>query len=272
MPRCAPDDLTPLPMTPAQRAALDGLELHVIEHPSDPMFDPAYAMLYAHFGALGQIESRDEMARLLAEPTVYAGVRVVCPLVYLVDPAGAGVAVGARYVAFEPATGVLSGLDGSVWCHPSRRGAGLGPLLVGLQLAVGMRLLAPLGAPGLVVELGDLEPISAADPDSLRRAVVWGRQGFRLIPHEVFPLTLVGMAAPGPGHAPPLPMAAVVRFPSTKAEFISKTLLHTLARHLEAAHAWAAGSGLAEATRALHRAIDAGPDDPVPLSPLPTRA
>lgn len=260
----------------AEQALLARYRLHVVRHPSDPQFDVAYDALAAHFGPLGEIESRADVVRITSQTQVHDGIFVVLPHILAHSADGEVAAVAARYVTYEPATRTLAGLDVNVLCHPAHRGAGLGPLLEALLIWIGQQLLLEQGAAHFEVamELGDLDPISLADPNSLRRAVVWGRSGYRVIPPQVFPLSLVGMQTES-AHAPPLPMLPLLRFPLpdpsryAEATSVRKAQLHTLARHLQAAHAYAADAGLQQATMQLHAAIARRSADPVTLLPLP---
>lgn len=257
----------------ADLRALAGLRLHLVEGPGDPAFEVAYALLAGHFAARGQIEAREDLARASAAPYSHGGIWAVHAVLVAFDAAGSAVATLGRYVAYEPGSGILSALDGSVLCVPARRGRGVGPALDRLSLGAGSRLLAAHGAGSATValEVGDLEvpPAGAGEAEALARARVWGRAGYWAIPRSIFPLALVGMAGDdgAGGDAAPVPMLAVLRAEVCRgaAPAISRALLRALARHLEAAHAWAGGEGPAAARAALEAALDAASVDPVPL-------
>lgn len=274
MPPTPFERVTPTWIAPSVVAGLAAFQVHIIEDPDDPQFDPCYDALDAYFGALGQLEPREVMADLVARPREHAGVWTACPMTVFLDADGNLVAAGARFIAFEPASGLLTALDGSGWVPPRVRGAGIAPMLVQILIGAGQRRLAPYGALNVrqVVDLGDLEPFSPEDTDTVRRATFWSRLGYHLLPPEVFPLALVGMAdGDTPGLAPPKPMLAMVRLPMLDVQptHLDKALLHRLADHLAAAHAWAGEDD--GTTVALRRSIDAAPDDPVALLPIPTR-
>lgn len=235
------------------------LRVHRVTTPEHPCFEAAYALLASFFAEKGQIESREQTARLLAVPWTHQGLRCSFPMVYAEDLAGQPVAVAQRYVVFDPEERLRMGLDGSVFCAPTWRGRGLALRLSSLLLEDAEPRARR------VVDLGDLEPVTAADPDSARRARLWGRQGYRLLPPEVFPLRLCGME--GDGVVEPVPMWAIMRFPGEDPApaTVSRALLRRLAQGLEAAHCWSPDAS--DYTPALLAAIDAGPD-PVPLLPL----
>lgn len=277
MSQCMVEQVTPRWTPAAQVALLEAYTLHVIDDPHDPLFNAGYDLLDAYFGAIGQLESRAVMARLVAGPRFHAGVWTACPMFLVQDHQGTIIAAGARFVSYEPATGLLCALDGTGWVAPSHRGGGIGSQLVPLQIGAGQGKLAAYGAldPVEVVDLADLEPFTPDNLISMRRATLWGRLGYRIIPRAAFPLALVGMADTSNTDvlAPPVEMLAIVRFPMATVQptQISKALLHRLADHLAAAHAWAHPDGDDPTTAALHHAIEAAPGDAVELRPLPTK-
>lgn len=235
------------------------LRIHRLTTPAHPGFEAAYALLSGFFAEKGQIESREQTAALLERPWTHRGLHCAFPMVYAEDLAGEPVAVAQRYVVFDPEERLLMGLDGSVFCAPPWRGQGLAMRLSALL----WEDAAATWAPRSIVDLGDLEPVSEADPDSGRRARLWGRRGYRFLPPACFPLRLCGME----GEDEPVPMWAIVRFPGEdpQPEAVPRALLRKLALGLEAAHAWAPGADAY--TPALLAAIEAGPD-PAPLLPL----
>ncbi len=260
----------------ADLRALAGLRLHLVEGAGDPVFEVGYALLAGYFGARGQIEAREDLARASAAPYHHRGIWAVHAILVAFDGEGAPAAALGRYATYEPASGLLAALDGSVLCVEARRGRGVGPALEGLSLGAGRRLLAIHGARAarVALELGDLEEAAGGEGEgeARARARVWARAGYLAIPRSVFPLALVGMARgdDAEGRAAPVPMLALVRGEVCQGPTpaISRALLHALARHLEAAHAWAGAAGLAHATAAIDAAIDAAPADPVPLCAL----
>lgn len=287
--------LAAAPLLPGERAALSGYVLHVVASAADPHFDLAYDALAAYFGARGQLESRADLARLVAQvqaPADSAGVVVGRPLLLLLSPGGELAAVAERYVAYDRTSRVLSALDADLLVLPGHRGAGIGTALERLLIHAGRLLLAEHGADDCAagLELGDLEPLprvravaaalsgeaehAAAETDALRRIAIWGQAGYALIPQAVFPLALLGMAATT-GAAQPMPMLPILRVGMSqqrqRAEQVSKAQLRTLAHHLYAAHAWADGEAAAQALSLRLACIESTPCDPVALLPLPQR-
>ncbi|MBL9008515.1 MAG: hypothetical protein JNJ46_29910 [Myxococcales bacterium] len=274
------------PLYADERAALARYRLQLVTSSRDRQFDAAYDALAAYFGTRGQLEAKADLARLIdraQDPLVCDGVAVVRPLLMLTTSDSQPVAVAERYVAYDPLSRVLSGLDANLLVLPAHRGARIGPLLERLLIHAGRRLLAPSGALRCTsgLELSDLEPLSRRaaadeiDADARRRVLVWGRNGYALIPPDVFPLSLLGMAASGGGMALPVPMRAILRIGMSAqrqpAAHVEKALLRTLAQHLYAAHAWAdAEAAQVEYARQLD-CIAAAESDPVPLLPLPQR-
>lgn len=273
------------PLCTDERAVLTRYRLRLVTSSRDRQFDAAYDALAAYFGARGQLEAKADLARLVDRaqaPMVCDGVAVVRPLLTLTASDAQPVAVAERYVAYDPASRVLSGLDANLLVLPAHRGARIGPLLERLLIHAGRRLLASSGALHCTIglELGDLEPLSRRaaadkiDADARRRMLVWGRNGYALIPPGVFPLSLLGMAASGGESVAQLvPMRAILRIGMSAqreaATHVVKALLRTLAHHLYAAHAWAdAEAAQAEYARQL-ACIAAAESDPVPLLPLP---
>lgn len=260
---------------PARRDRLGELHLHAVEDAADPRFDLGHGLLDRYFGARGELEPRDRLARLLAAPHVHRGIHVACPMLLVESAAGEVLAVFNRYFSYEPATGLFAGLDGNAWVDPARRGQGIATLGLAALWELGRRRLADFGAAAArrSLDLGDLEPPDPGDPDALDRAVVWGRAGAAVLPHPVFPLALVGMAAEGgTGPAAPVPVLAMFGRAGGGVPLaaIDKATLHVLAHHVEAAHAWAGpGAGLEALTARLQAAVAAAPLDPIPLLPLP---
>lgn len=245
-----------------------------VECPEDPLFDRAYSVLRGYFGAAGEIEPRAVLARVVAAPFEHRGIWVAHPLVVALDESGELAGVGGRYVTYEPSTGVGAVLDGSGWIAEAHRRRGLGALMLPMTFDAGLVRLAPQGALAArtLLDFGDLGPVRADDPESLSRAIAWGHIGAAVIPPEVFPFALVGMEEGGDvdALAAPLPILAFLRLSVGQRPEVDKATLHTLARHLEAAHAWAGPAGcLDAATLALHAAIDRAHLDPVPLLALP---
>jgi hypothetical protein len=238
------------------------LRVHLVDACDDPLFDVAYNALAAYFGARGQLESREDLARLTGRPLLHRGSWSTSFFLLVLDSADAVVAVAARYVVYEPATRIFSALDGSIFTDQRRRGAGIGVLVPLLFVPIGQRLLAEYGATEAqeVLEIGDLD-IAADLEASIRRARVWERAGYRALPRFVFPFELVGVEDRSGARGASVPMLAVIRARVT----MSRALLHALARHLEAAHAWADDAELAASTARLHAAIAAAADDPVVL-------
>lgn len=270
-----PSPSTVAELRPEHRALLDRFRIFSVERPDDPLFALAYAGLHDHFGAEGQIEAKDVLARIVAAPIAHRGVRVAHPILVMLDDDDQLAAASGRYVTYEPGVGIVAGLDGSGYVAPPYRRQGIASVAMPLLIDAGARRL---GAPAAatVLDLGDIGLVTEDDPVSIGRALVWGRGGCAVIPPSVFPLRLVGMKRPdAPDEvAPPVPLLAVLRDPAgTRAQptHVAKASLRALARHLEAAHSWAGdAAGLTDETARLVAAIDAGPADPVPLVPLPT--
>lgn len=278
MPLLTPSDRLLDTLRPAQRALIDRMSFYTVEHADDPLFELAYQGLHEHFGAEGQIEARDVLARIVSAPIEHDGVRVAHPLVVVLGEDGQLAAAAGRYVTYEPAAGLVAGLDGSGFVAEPFRRLGIASLSMPLLLDAGRHRLGATDdvRPPTLLDVGDLGMVRADDWVSVGRAVVWGKSGCAAIPPAVFPLTLVGMKnqeAPDEV-APPVPILAVLRSTdgsATQPTFVDKASLHALARHLEAAHSWAVeGAGLEAETARLHAAIAAAPQDPVPLLPLPT--
>lgn len=241
---------------------LAGLRLHLVDSCEEPLFDVAYEALAAYFGARGQLESREDLARLTGRPYLHRGVWSTSFFLLVLDDMDAPVAVAARYVAYEPETRIFSALDGSIFTEPRRRGAGVGAVVPPLFVSVGQHLLAHYGAGEAdeVLEIGDLDIATYLDA-SVRGARVWEGAGYRAIPRRVFPFELVGVEDADGTPGASVPMLAVIRGRAT----MSRALLHGLVRHLEAAHAWADAGELEASTARLHAAIEASPEDPVIL-------
>lgn len=264
-------------MLPRHREVLARVRTYRVERSDDPLFELAYRGLHDHFGADGQIEERDVLARLVNDPIDHEGVRVAYPLLVVFGEDDQLAGVLSRYVSYEPQTHVLAGLDGNGFIAWPYRRLGIASFSMPLLVEAGrQRLGAPEQPPPTVLDVGDLSLVDAQDRPSVERAVVWGRSGGSVIPPEVFPLSLVGMKDPDApdGVAPPVPILAFLRSGDgspTQPTAVDKSSLHAIARHFEAAHSWAAeGAGLAAETARLHAAIEAAPEDPVALLPLPT--
>lgn len=273
--------LAAAPLLDAERAALAGYRLHWVTSARDPLAADAYQHLAAYFGVRGELEARADWLRLIdraQSPWLCEGVAVVRPLLVALTPDGALGAISERYVAYDDASSVLSALDANLLVLPGHRGTGLGPTLERLVIHAGRLLLSGHGAAGARrgLELGDLEPLprcGPCDPDAVRRIAVWGRAGYALISPDVFPLSLLGMAAWGRDGSEAVPMLAVVRSGMSQVRtptlHIRKAHLRTLAQHLYAAHQWTQVDAV-RASRAQRLAcIEAAKADPVPLFPLP---
>lgn len=278
MPLLTPSERLLDTLRPAQRALIDRMPIYTIEHADDPLFDLAYQGLHEHFGAEGQIEERDVLARIVSAPIEHDGIRVAHPLLVMLDEDGGLAAASGRYVTYEPTAGLVAGLDGSGFVAEPYRRLGIASISMPLLLDAGRHRLGATDEvqPLTLLDVGDLGMVRADDWISIGRAVVWGKSGCAAIPPSVFPLTLVGMKnqeAPDEV-APPVPILAVLRGTNGSASqpaSVPRASLHALARHLQAAHSWAAeGAGLETETARLHAAIEAAPEDPVALLPLPT--
>lgn len=281
--------LSASPLLQDEMSRLSPYRLHPVLSSTDPLFDAAYDALAAYFGSRGQLEARADLARLVDAsgcPWICEGVAVVRPLLVLLSADGSLAAVAERYVAFDPASGLLSGLDANLLVLPAHRGQGLGPVLERLLVHAGRHLLLSHGAGPhrLGVELGDLEPLQkttsvddrqrARLDDSVRRVAVWAQNGYRLLPRSVFPLSLVGMQGDdGQAVLPPVPMLAILRVGISQdrspIHSVEKTWLHTLANHLYAAHAWADPNAAAQERHLQQAALAAIEDMRIPLLALP---
>ena len=273
--------LATAPLLDAERGALAGYRLHWVDSAGDPLAADSYQHLAKYFGVRGELEARADWMHLIdaaRPPLVCDDVVVARPLLVALTQDGAIAAIAERYVAYDTPSAVLSALDSILLVLPGHRGAGLGPILDRLLIHAGRRLLSDHGAfeARVGLELGDLEPLprhGPCDPDAVRRVAVWGRNGYALIPPDVFPLSLLGMAAEGHDGRVSVPMLAVLRAGMSEVReptlHVAKAHLRTLARHLAAAHRWTQADAVL-ATRA-HRlaSIDAAEADPVPLFPLP---
>ncbi len=278
MPLLSPSDAFLRTLRPSQRTLFERFPTYTIEHADDPLFALAYQGLHEHFGAEGQIEDLEVLGRIVSAPIEHAGVRVAHPLAVMLDEHGGLVAAAGRYVTYEPAAQLVAGLDGSGYVAEPYRRLGIASLSMPLLLEIGRHRLGAVDQtpPPTLLDVGDLGLVREDDWIGVGRAIVWGKSGCAAIPPVVFPLALVGMKnqASPEEVAPPVPILAVLR--STDGTFeqpthVAKASLHTLARHLEAAHSWAgAEAGLETETARLHAAIAAAPEDPVPLLPLPT--
>ena len=197
---------------------------HRVRDPSDPWFAKAYATLASYFGARGELEAAEVLARRLERGAAalpgLPGSRATYELHCLIraegddDPGDALMAVRDHAVIERPGaeTGPVVHLS-HAWVAPAHRGLGLGRVLRSLAVdaarnadpdaqpdpGAGGVLVAEMENPATCVDSGDRDA-------ARRRLAVYERDGFRVVDPAAF-----AYAQPSFVGGDPLPLWLVVR-------------------------------------------------------------
>lgn len=173
----APGDSTPHPALP------DGLRLHIVESPADPLFETAYSLLDEEFGAKGELETREVIAaRMKWNPKKSAGgCRMLYHLMLLLKD---GECVGLRdhtAITSDGCDAVVVHLS-HVLVVPKWRRMGLASILRTVPVITARKCAELTGKPGAPITLFcEMEPIDLAIPANKIRRTSYGGAGFRAI-------------------------------------------------------------------------------------------
>ena len=177
----APGDRTVHPQMP------EGIALHTVASREDPLFETAFALLDEEFGAKGEMETREVLARRLAwrPDTPVCGRRMLYELMLLVKD---GECLGLRdhtAIASEELPEIVVHLS-HVLIVPKWRRRGLAQILRTLPVVTAHRLAAALGRPDAPVTLFcEMEPIDLAIPANRIRRTSYEGAGFLSVGHEI---------------------------------------------------------------------------------------
>lgn len=239
-------------------------------------FDVAYDALARYFAPRGEVDAREALRRVHAEPWEHGA--LLCSYEAVLARDAAGVLLGASdlYVLLDRARGVGTCLISNVHVEPGPRSRGVG-LWMDEALGAFLDEIAaergfPPGGPRLVV--GDVEAIDADDLDTWTRLVLWSLRGLRLIPYDVFPLKHLSNVDAAGRRLPPMPAFLLIRGAGEprRLDRLGRDTLHSLADGLAAINAALIGDeDAAEYLAWLRRTIAAAPAE-VALTPLPGEA
>jgi hypothetical protein len=173
----APGDSTPHPALP------DGIGLHIVESPADPLFATAYALLDEEFGAKGELETREVLTERMKwdpkKPT--GGCRMLYHLMLLMKD---GECVGLRdhtAITSDGCDAVVVHLS-HVFVVPKWRRKGLAPILRTVPVITARQCAALTGKPDAPITLFcEMEPIDLSIPANKIRRTSYGQAGFRAI-------------------------------------------------------------------------------------------
>lgn len=256
--------------------ALARYTFELVSDPASASFDAAYRMLWAEFGAKGELERRDVVEAWLRRPAAEQTYRLV-----VARDAGGGVA-GVRdfHVAIDRDANVCVVYLAHVIVAPSERRGGLGGLMRHLPAATGRRALAEASLRDADVLLAaEMEPFAEGATDTLVRLVAYGKAGYKVMDPARVPYAQPDFRAHADIDADPrgalaLPLLAVVRWlghedareaPVRLARAYVSTLYAIFATHCRAR----------DYEPVLKRSLDAlaaGGDAPIALLPPPTGA
>jgi hypothetical protein len=170
----APGDRIPHPALPR------GLTLHIVESPSDPLFETAYKLLDEEFGAKGELETRDVLkSRMLWKPTEpQNGCGMLYNLMLLM--------VGDECVALRDHTAIMRADYEEVVVHlshvlvtPKWRRKGLAAILRTIPIITARNCATALGKPESPIALFcEMEPIDLTIAANKIRRTSYEQAGF----------------------------------------------------------------------------------------------
>lgn len=236
-------------------------------------FDVAYDALARYFQPRGEVDAREVLRRVHAEPWEQGALLCSYEAVLVRDTTGALVGASDLYILLDRVRGIATCLISNVHVEPGPRSRGIG---LWMDEALGAFLdvvAAERGFPpgGLRLVAGDVEAIDVDDLDSWTRLVLWSFRGLRLIPYEVFPLKHLANIDAAGRRLPPMPALVVIRRAGEprRLDRLGREALHSLADGIAAIDGALIGEeASAKYVACLRRAIAAAPDE-VALMPLP---
>jgi hypothetical protein len=239
-------------------------------------FDVAYDALARYFLPRGEVDPREALRRVHAEPWAQGALLCSYEAVLVRDATGALVGASDLYVLLDRARGIGTCLISNVHVEPGPRSRGIG-LWMDEALGAFLDVIAaerdfPPG--GLRLVAGDVEAIDVDDLDSWTRLVLWSFRGLRLIPYEVFPLKHLASVDAAGRRLPPMPAFVVIRRAGEprRLDRLGRDALHSLADGIAAIDERLIGEEASAAYIAwLRRTIAAAPEQ-VALTPLPGEA
>ncbi|MFA5257851.1 MAG: hypothetical protein WC360_06860 [Opitutales bacterium] len=177
-----PDDLAPGDSSPHPNLS-EGIRLHVVESPGDPLFDLAFRLLDDEFAKAGEMETREVLEkRLLWHP---ARPMNGCRLLYRIMLLFAG----DECVGLRDHTAILRDDFSDVVVHlshvlvlPKWRRKGLATLLRTLPMTTAKECARLSGRPGAPVTLFcEMEPLDLSIPANRIRRLSYGKAGFMAV-------------------------------------------------------------------------------------------
>lgn len=170
---------------PKAESALGRFRFQVLDDPSSPAFDRAYAMLDGFFGPRGELEERAALARFTAEQLIRYGPGLEGHYRLVAAWEGDELA-GVRdcYIDIDVDNRVCVVALSHAFIAPRWRRSGLGALFRALPVTlarriVGERLNAPERVPILIA--AEMEPADPSQPDTIVRLMAYGRSGFGVL-------------------------------------------------------------------------------------------
>jgi hypothetical protein len=236
-------------------------------------FDVAYDALARYFQPRGEVDPREVLRRLHAEPWEQGPLQCSYEAVLVRDATGALVGASDLYILLDRVRGIATCLISSVHVEPGPRSRAIG---LWMDEALGAFLdvvAAERGFPpgGLRLVAGDVKAIDVDDLDSWTRLLLWSFRGLRMIPYEVFPLMHLADIDAAGRRMPPTPALVVIRRAGEprRLDRLGREALHSLADGFAAiVGALIGDEASAKYVAWLRRTIAAAPHE-VTLMPLP---
>lgn len=222
------------------RALLDKVRLEVVE--DDASFEAGLAILNAHFGPKGEIESDEVLrrwfraGRRISRIPDYE-VQYLMVLVRALD----GQIIGVRdcFFSFARDSRRVVVLLSHSYVVPDWRRSGVASLLRTVPAQLASEGLGGAGGAGSITLFAEMEFIDPADQSSIVRLVAYGRTGFLAVPPTALHYAQPDFREREPGEpARPLPFISVIRRLGREDErLVGPGELRELIDHVQSIHA-----------------------------------
>ena len=169
---------------PKVAAAAGRYRLEVVRDSASPAFEAAWGALDAFFGPRGEMEAREAVEGFVRDGLLHYDDGMFGHYRLVVAWEGDRLA-GVRdcYIDFDPVACLCLVALAHSWLDEQDRRSGLAALFRAAPVTLAHALVAsePAFAAAPILVVAEMEPVTAADPNSVVRLVAYGRSGFRVM-------------------------------------------------------------------------------------------